>query len=219
MKKTVFILDDHPLVADGFAKIINSTDHFIVSKCSANPSDLFEYLSKNKVDLVILDINLGNSNSNNGLTLVPKLKKLNPVIKILILTMHKEYVFVKKAKDYLVDGYLTKDISSDELITSLEKIFSGSFIFPEGDNNLQDNMFLDSHGLLKNLTNKELDVLKFILDGCSVESISESMFLSPKTIANYQTSIRQKLDVKNNVQLMNKLNSLNINSRNFSYLN
>ena len=101
MKKTVFILDDHPLVADGFAKIINSTDHFIVSKCSANPSDLFEYLSKNKVDLVILDINLGNcnSNSNNGLTLVPKLKKLNPVIKILILTMHKEYVFVKKAKD------------------------------------------------------------------------------------------------------------------------
>jgi DNA-binding NarL/FixJ family response regulator len=217
MKKTVFILDDHPLVADGFAKIINSTDHFIVSKCSAYPTDLFEYLSKNKVDLVILDINLGKN--NNGLTLVPKLKKLNPVIKILILTMHKEYVFVKKAKDYLVDGYLTKDISSEELITSLEKIFSGSSIFPEGDNNLQDNMFLDSHGLLKNLTNKELDVLKFILDGCSVESISESMFLSPKTIANYQTSIRQKLDVKNNVQLMNKLNSLNINSRNFSYLN
>ena len=72
MKKTVFILDDHPLVADGFAKIINSTDHFSVSKCSNNPSDLFEYLSKSQVDLVILDINLGKN--NNGLTLVPKLK-------------------------------------------------------------------------------------------------------------------------------------------------
>ena len=75
MKKTVFILDDHPLVADGFAKIINSTDHFSVSKCSANPLDLFEYLSESQVDLVILDINLGKN--NNGLTLVPKLKKLN----------------------------------------------------------------------------------------------------------------------------------------------
>ena len=217
MKKTVFILDDHPLVADGFAKIINSTDNFSVSKCSANPSDLFEYLSKSQVDLVILDINLGKN--NNGLTLVPKLKKLNPVIKILILTMHKEFVFIKKARDYLVDGYLTKDISSEELITSLEKIFSGSSIFPEVDNDIQDNMFLDSHTLLKNLTNKELKVLKFILDGYSVESISETMFLSPKTIANYQTSIRQKFDVKNNVQLMNKLNALSINSRNFSYFN
>ena len=95
MKKTVFILDDHPLVADGFAKIINSTDHFNVSKCSANPSDLFEYLSKSNVDLIILDINLGKN--NNGLTLVPKIKKLNPGIKILILTMHKEFVFIKKA--------------------------------------------------------------------------------------------------------------------------
>ena len=217
MKKTVFILDDHPLVADGFAKIINSTDNFSVSKCSANPSDLFEYLSKSQVDLVILDINLGKN--NNGLTLVPKLKKLNPVIKILILTMHKEFVFIKKARDYLVDGYLTKDISSEELITSLKKIFSGSSIFPEVDNDIQDNMFLDSHTLLKNLTNKELKVLKFILDGYSVESISETMFLSPKTIANYQTSIRQKFDVKNNVQLMNKLNALSINSRNFSYFN
>ena len=217
MKKTVFILDDHPLVADGFAKIINSTDNFSVSKCSANPSDLFEYLSKSQVDLVILDINLGKN--NNGLTLVPKLKKLNPVIKILILTMHKEFVFIKKARDYLVDGYLTKDISSEELITSLEKIFSGSSIFPEVDNDIQDNMFLDSHTLLKNLTNKELKVLQFILDGYSVESISETMFLSPKTIANYQTSIRQKFDVKNNVQLMNKLNALSINSRNFSYFN
>ena len=198
-------------------KIINSTDHFSVSKCSTNPSDLFEYLSKSQVDLVILDINLGKN--NNGLTLVPKLKKLNPVIKILILTMHKEFVFIKKARDYLVDGYLTKDISSEELITSLEKIFSGSSIFPEVDNDIQDNMFLDSHTLLKNLTNKELEVLKFILDGYSVESISETMFLSPKTIANYQTSIRQKFDVKNNVQLMNKLNSLSINSRNFSYFN
>ena len=217
MKKTVFILDDHPLVADGFAKIINSTDHFIVSKCSANPSDLFEYLSKSQVDLIILDINLGKN--NNGLTLVPKIKKLNPGIKILILTMHKEFVFIKKARDYLVDGYLTKDISSEELITSLEKIFSGLSIFPEDDNDIQDNMFLDSHAMLKNLTNKELEVLKFILDGYSVESISETMFLSPKTIANYQTSIRQKFDVKNNVQLMNKLNSLSINSRNFSYFN
>ena len=133
--------------------------------------------------------------------------------------MHKEFVFIKKARDYLVDGYLTKDISSEELITSLEKIFSGLSIFPEGDNNIQDNMFLDSHTLLKNLTNKELEVLKFILEGYSVESISETMFLSPKTIANYQTSIRQKFDVKNNVQLMNKLNSLSINSRNFSYFN
>ena len=217
MKKTVFILDDHPLVADGFSKIINSSDHFSVSKCSTKQSDLFEYLFKYQVDLVMLDINLGNN--NNGLTLVPKLKKLNPVIKILILTMHKEFVFIKKARDYLVDGYLTKDISSEELITSIEKIFSGSSIFPEVDNDIQDNMFLDSHTLLKNLTNKELEVLKFILDGYSVESISETMFLSPKTIANYQTSIRQKFDVKNNVQLMNKLNSLSINSRNFSYFN
>ena len=207
MKKTVFILDDHPLVADGFAKIINSTGHYNVSKCSANPTDLIEHFSKSQVDLVILDINLGKN--NNGLTLVPKLKKLNPVIKILILTMHKEFVFIKKARDYLVDGYLTKDISSEELITSIEKIFSGSSIFPKVDNKIQDNMFLDSHTLLKNLTNKELDVLKFILDGYSVELISETMFLSPKTIANYQTSIRQKLDVKNNVQLMNKLNSVN----------
>ena len=80
-------------------------------------------------------------------------------------------------------------------------------------------MFLDSHAMFKNLTNKELEVLQLILDGHSVELISETMFLSPKTIANYQTSIRQKFDVKNNVQLMNKLNALSINSRNFSYLN
>ena len=66
--------------------------------------------------------------------------------------MHKEFVFIKKARDYLVDGYLTKDISSEELITSLEKIFSGLSIFPDGDNNIQDNMFLDSHTLLKKLT-------------------------------------------------------------------
>ena len=94
--------------------------------------------------------------------------------------MHKEFVFIKKARDYFADGYLTKDISSEELITSLEKIFSGSSIFPEGDNDIQDNMFLDSHTLLKNLTNKELEALQFILDGYSVESISETMFLSPK---------------------------------------
>ena len=119
----------------------------------------------------------------------------------------------------MVDGYLTKDISSEELITSLEKIFCGSSIFPKGENDIQNNMFLDSHNFLKKLTNKELNVLKFILDGYSVESISETMFLSPKTIANYQTSIRQKFDVKNNVQLMNKLNAFSINSRNFSYFN
>ena len=94
-KRLFSILDDHPLVADGFAKIINSTDHFKVSNCSANPSDLFEYLSKNQVDLIILDINLGKN--NNGLTLFQKIKKLNPGIKIFDTHNAQRICFYKKS--------------------------------------------------------------------------------------------------------------------------
>ena len=203
--KEIFILDDHPLVSEGFRNIINVSKEFKVTKVFSDPKALYASL-ENKFDMLILDINLKQVNVN-GFDVLKKIKNFSPKIKVLMLTMYKEYIFCKKAQEFLADGFLTKEIEKKELLNAIKLIFDNQKVFPShlSFDSSESDLDFNIHEIILRLSPNEKKVLKKIIDGFTVENISKTLFLSPKTVSNYQTSIKQKLNARNNVHLINMI--------------
>lgn len=197
----IILVDDHELIREGLKKVIAKESDIDVVGEAANADEMFELLSENEVDIVVLDITLP---GRSGLDLIGELKTHYPTIKVLILSMHPEDRFAVRALRAGAYGFITKGTASKVLIEALRKIAVGrKYISDSLAEHLASELDIDhDKPLHESLSNREFEVMRLIAEGKSVSEIAEILFISVNTVTSYRSRIMEKMKMKTNAEII-----------------
>ena len=197
----VLIVDDHQIVREGLKQILSETSDIKVLGEGEKGYDALKKLEEREYDGVILDISLPDE---NGLEILKKIKSQSAHTAVLILSIYSEDQYAIRALRAGAAGYLSKESASDELIEAIRKISRGrKYIPPRLAEKLAIELEFDSSQKPhEKLSDREFQVLCLLASGKTVTDISQELFLSDKTVSTYRTRILQKMNMKNNAQLI-----------------
>ena len=197
----ILIVDDHLIVREGIKRIINDTQDMQIISEAANGPDAMNLIYENKYDLILLDISMP---GQNGLQTLKLIKKHNKNIPVLMLSMHSEEQYAMRSIKAGASGYMTKDTASSQLVTAIRKINNGrKFISSEVAELLTTDLFHDEEKEPhEHLSDREFEILKMIASGRATKHIAEELSISPKTVSTYRSRILDKLNMRNNSDLI-----------------
>ena len=187
MMKKLLLVDDHEVVRSGLKTLLSSLSFNVIDEASSGKK-AYELAQHIHYDLIIMDISM---DGISGLDAMSKILNRIPQQNILILSMHDSDLVIQKAKNAGAKGYVTKSDISDNLIKAIQSIDSGQDFFP---------LTLSSLNPIDQLNEREFEVFKMIASGFNLADIANDLDISQKTVANYQTSIKQKLKLTNPIE-------------------
>ena len=201
----IIIADDHSLIRQGRKTLIARQAELQLVAEAANGIELLTLLRTHGANMVILDITMPQL---NGLEAMAEIRKINPDIDILMLTMHTNSQYFFQAITAGAHGYLMKEDSDAELLHAISTIRSGkSYISPKLSADVTDEVMMAFRDQGKVpmvvLSDREKQVLKLVAQGCSSREIGELLHLSPRTIDHHRASLLKKFKMKNTVDLVN----------------
>lgn len=196
----ILIADDHIIVRKGLKQILQETSDIVVSGEASNDHEVFDKVMKEKYDVVLLDISMP---GRSGLDILQELHNENPDLPVLVLSMHPEERYAIRVLKAGASGYLTKNCPPDELITAIRKVSNGGkYITSSLSEKLAANLSSDTDKPLhETLSTREYQVMQMIASGKTANEIADELSLSVKTINTYRSHIREKLNLKNNVEI------------------
>jgi len=197
----ILIADDHSIIRAGIKKILEKEIDLQVIGEAGNAYDVLEFVNKNDLDLLLLDINMPGA---NGLGLLREVRKLKPQIKILVLSIYPEESFALSAFELGASGYLTKESTPELLIKAIQKIINGGkYLSEELGEKLASRINLqNSKSLHERLSTRETEVLLFIGEGKSTSEIAKKLGISSNTVATYRARILEKMNMSSNAALI-----------------
>ncbi len=204
-KIKVVLVDDHKIFRDGIKSLLSDDSNIEIVADFSTCQELYDYLKNNSPDLIVLDITL---NESSGIEISKSLKQTNPEIKIMILSMHTKEEFVMNAIKAGVRGYMSKDSSREEFLEAINTIYKGGEYFSktvsESFMKNYTKKFQVEQEVMENkeLTKREMEILRLIASGSSAKEISEKLFISIKTVDCHKSNIFQKLKLKNTAELV-----------------
>ncbi len=196
----IAIADDHKLIRAGITLILSENKEFLVVQQASNGRELIDGLASSRPDVILLDIEMPVLSGSETLT---EIRKTNPDIPILILTMHNNDAFILQMMELGANGYLIKNTDPNEVISAIYKVMKSKFYFSDTVSKAMlknlANSQLKSKELYSGsqLTEREIDVLKLICKEYTTTEIGEALFLSPKTIEGYRKVLMDKTGAKN----------------------
>jgi two-component system invasion response regulator UvrY len=204
-KIKIVIADDHLLIAETWATLINLDPDFEVVKVFDNTQSLIEEISELKPDIAILDINI---NPFSGIEATKMIRRLAPGTKIIGVSMHNQPSFAKKMMRNGAMGYVTKSSNKNEMYEAIRAVMRGEkFICSEIQRNITNQVLMDDDdNKLSRLTEREIEIIKLIKNGSTNKEIAEKLFLSPRTVETHRARILKKLDLKNSLSLVKYIN-------------
>lgn len=196
----IIIADDHTIVREGLKQILAETSDMVVVDEASNGQELLNKLMKNDYDIVILDIYMP---GRSGLDILKEIKTQKPELHILVLSMYPEEQYAVRTLKAGASGYLTKESASEELISAIRKVATGSkYITPTLAEKLAFNLKINSEKPAHEiLSDREYQVMCMIASGKTVTEIAKELFLSVKTISTYRQRILEKMSLKNNAEI------------------
>ncbi len=200
---TVVLADDHAMFRQGIRRILEELPGVEILGESGDGLELLKLLKKTSPDLVILDLSMPNL---RGMEAVREIKAINPKIKILILTMHKEREYLYFALKAGVNGFLLKEDADSELLKALDAIrrekLHVSPLLTEYLPGLLGHLYSRKAEFADILTDREKQVLKLIAEGRSSREIGELLYISARTVQNHRVNIMRKLNLKKTADLI-----------------
>ncbi|TNE54417.1 MAG: response regulator transcription factor [Bacteroidetes bacterium] len=203
----IAIVDDHQLIVDGIKKLLEKQKRFRFVVEANQADQLMNYLKVVSVDVLIMDINMPGM---NGLDLLKQLKIEFPDIKVLVLSVHEEKSIVSRAMRLGAAAYLLKRSDPEEICEAIDLVvegksyFSGELTLQEDPPDAAEMIGKDEQGALRIqlLTDREQEILKYIVDGNSNQKIAEELEISRRTVDTHRNNLMQKLDIHNTVDLI-----------------
>jgi two-component system invasion response regulator UvrY len=195
------IVDDHAIVRKGLRQILEETTDIVVSDEAETGNEALEKIRKNDYDAIILDISMPD---RNGLDILKQIKSEKPDLAVLILSIHPEDQYAVRALRSGASGYLTKESAPEELIEAVRRI-SGrrKYISSSLAEKLASKLESDSEQPLHEaLSDREYEVMLMIAKGSAMKDIAEGLHLSVKTVSTYRSRVLQKMQMKNNAELI-----------------
>ncbi len=203
-KITVLIADDHSVFREGLGILISNDEQIKVIGNAGNREEIFRYLSDTHVDVILMDIDLG---KDNGIDITKEVKKDNPNVKVLALSMHEEGTYIFKMLEAGANGYLLKNTSSAELINAIKTVHGGDPFFSQQVSakllqQIQGKKELSKMTATAPLTRREKEILSLIAEEYSNSEIAEKLFISIRTVDTHKRNLIEKLNVKNTAGLV-----------------
>jgi DNA-binding NarL/FixJ family response regulator len=203
-KRTVFVVDDHPLLRQGLALLINREQDLVVCGEAEEAQAAVRAIAEKKPDILIADISL---NGPDGLDLLKNIRMLYPDLPVLILSMHDESIYAERALRARANGYIMKQEATEKVLVAVRRILSGDMYLSDRMANKLLHQFIsgsaaDMSSRLSSLSDRELEVFRLIGDGRSTRQIAEKLHLSIKTVETYQAHIKEKLSLRSGRELV-----------------
>jgi len=198
--KRILIIDDHEVVREGVKTIFNERPDTTFFGEASSVTEALRIINEQDWDVVVLDLSLGD---RSGLELLRQLKQIRPRLPVLILSMHSEEQYARRAFKAGASGYVTKDSSRSELVRALDKVIAGGRYFSQ---ELAETLIVDlergsDRPPHEALSDREFEVMRLIGSGKTVGEIATLLALSDSTISTYRARILEKMGMRTNAEL------------------
>ena len=211
MKKiSVIIVEDHKLVREMWEQLFANKQEVEVVGKTGEFDEAIEMIKNKRPDIVLLDINLPDA---SGLDAVPLIRKYTPGSRIIAVSMHSQPAYAKKMLQMGAKGYVTKNSSHDEMFTAIDTVMAGkTYICMEIKNIISEQAFQDEPARpgIRELSLREIEVIKLIKEGLSSKEIGGQLNISPRTAEVHRHNILKKLKLKNTASLINFINNTDL---------
>ena len=197
----IIIADDHPIVRAGMKQIISEASDLLVADEASDGHKLLNKIREENFDVVVLDITMPHM---DGMDVLKQLKIEKPKLPVIVLSIHPEDQYALRVLKAGASGYVTKASAPDELINAIRKVFrGGKYISPSIAEKLAFQLNADFKEMPHEaLSDREYQVLCMLASGKTVTEIADELALSVKTVSTYRARILEKMDMKNNAELI-----------------
>jgi DNA-binding NarL/FixJ family response regulator len=203
-KRTVFIVDDHPLLRQGLALLINRENDLIVCGEAEEAQTAMQAVSQRQPDILIVDISL---NGPDGLDLLKNIRNSYPGLPVLILSMHDEATYAERALRARANGYIMKHEATEKVLVAVRRILKGEVYLSDRIANKMLQQYIGGtsaaqQSRLSALSDRELEVFRSIGEGRTTRQIADELHLSIKTVETYQAHLKDKLALRSGRELI-----------------
>ncbi|MFY9791441.1 MAG: response regulator transcription factor [Candidatus Sulfotelmatobacter sp.] len=203
-KKTVFVVDDHPIVRQGLTLLIDREADLSVCGEAEEMHSALRAIPILHPDILIVDISL---NGPDGLELLKNVRITWPRLPVLVLSMHDESIYAERALRAGANGYIMKQEATEKVLVALRRILSGEIYVSSRIANSMLQHYVrgaspSEHSSISELTDRELEVFRLIGEGQGTRQIAEVLHLSVKTVESYQAHIKEKLCLRSARELV-----------------
>jgi two-component system invasion response regulator UvrY len=196
---SVLLVDDHAVVREGYRRLLERDDSLAVVGEAATAADAIRCDGELKPDVVVLDIALPGV---SGIEILRRIIARRPDARVLMFSMYQDGIYASRAINAGARGYLSKASAPDLLVEAVRCVAGGQrYLSPDVEQAMTKQSSTENQ-LADSLSTRELEVLRMLTQGYGVEEIGERLGLSPKTAANHQSSIKQKLGANSALQLI-----------------
>lgn len=201
-KIKIHLIDDHQIVIDGLLAVLKLEDDFEVVGFSLNGENVHERLTKNKADVLIMDINMPDI---DGIDVLKEFQRKGMPCKTIVLSSYDDIKLIKEVLNLGVNGYLSKKCAGENIAEAIRKVHSGDQYFCDSIKDKMLTSFSDSNSTAEpkaNITKRELEILQLVVKEFTTKEISEQLTISVNTIDTHRKNIMKKLKVKNTIGLV-----------------
>jgi len=203
-RKRILLVDDHPLVRERLAEIINRESDLIVCGEAEDRHDAIVAIPAKRPDLAIIDLTLKNS---DGLELIKDIRSRWPKLRMLVVSMHDESLYAERVIRAGALGYITKQEATRSILVAIRRVLEGTIYLNEKIASHIISRLTDHAGLVaatpaELLSDRELQVFDFTGQGLNTAEVANRLHVAVKTIETYRARIREKLKLKNASELL-----------------
>ncbi|MCD6295786.1 MAG: response regulator transcription factor [Deltaproteobacteria bacterium] len=202
---TIILADDHTIVRQGLAKLLEGEPGFNVVGEAENGREAVGKVEELKPDVVIMDISMP---MLNGIEATRQIKKIRPKTRVIILSMHCHDRYIKELFSLGASGYLLKDSTGSDIVKAIQSAMDGDTYMSPAVSRLVIEDYVSTkkksfrEELYSSLSNREREVFQIIAEGHSTREISEILCISPSTVKTHRAKIMEKLRIENISQLV-----------------
>src|SRR5690606_11034903 len=194
---SVIIIDDHPLVLNGFEFILNRNANILLKKTFTRTKDAVDFLETEQIDVVLMDINMPDM---NGIDATEIIRKSYPKTQVIAISNLNEGSIASRMLQAGATGYLLKNVSAEELIDAIQSAYQGEQVLSKE----MIPVLTNPEDTVPKITEREREVLALMAQGHTTPKIGEIMFISPLTVESHRRNLLQKFRVSNSVSLIHK---------------
>ncbi|HUA25709.1 MAG TPA: response regulator transcription factor [Steroidobacteraceae bacterium] len=205
----VLLVDDHAIVREGYRRLLEDEANIDVVGEACDAAQAYELVRSVQPDVVVMDIALPGV---SGIEATRRMLREQSQLRVLMFSMYDDAIYARRALEAGALGYLSKATAPEVLVRAIHAVSRGErYVSPDVASRIAGAAAQPGKAQIAALSPREFEVLRLLVRGETVRSISEKLALSEKTVANHQSTIRDKLGARNSAQLARLASQLDLN--------